>query len=183
MKLTYKNFIPDFLTPEECQSYIDYAEGIGFEEAMIDTRAHGQIMAKDVRDNYRVVVDVPDMAATLWDKVKDNIPEHIGWEPIGLNERLRFYRYEDGQSFKRHIDGSFKRSSIEQSKITFLIFLNDDFEGGHTQFFDPTVIVNPEKGKAVLFQHHQVHAGLPVTSGRKYMLRSDVMYRKIVYNV
>ena len=178
MERTYKDFIPNFLTSEECQYYIDYAEGVGFEEAMINTRL-GQVMAKDVRDNYRVVVDVSEMADDLWEKIKDRIPTHPGWEAIGLNERFRFYRYEDGQSFKRHIDGAFKRNENERSRITFLIFLNDGFEGGQTQFVDPTVIVEAEAGKAVLFQHHQVHAGLPVTSGRKYMLRSDVMYRKI----
>jgi len=35
----------------------------------------------------------------------------------------------------------------------------------------------PERGKALVFYHRQVHEGTPVVRGRKYVLRTDVMYR------
>jgi hypothetical protein len=41
--------------------------------------------------------------------------------------------------------------------------------------FDPFTVV-PRKGSALFFYHHLDHRGDEVTSGRKYVLRSDVMY-------
>jgi hypothetical protein len=37
--------------------------------------------------------------------------------------------------------------------------------------------VRPEPGKALVFYHYLSHEGAPVTAGRKYVLRTDVMYR------
>ena len=37
--------------------------------------------------------------------------------------------------------------------------------------------MRPEWGKALVFYHRQLHEGLPVVRGRKYVLRTDVMYR------
>ena len=43
---------------------------------------------------------------------------------------------------------------------------------------DGTAIrVKPETGKALVFFHYLLQEGTPVTAGRKYALRTDVMYR------
>ena len=58
-----------------------------------------------------------------------------------------------------------------------MIYLNDNFEGGATSFDD--TIIKPKKGAALCFIHEQKHEGSPVITGIKYVLRSDVMYRKL----
>lgn len=97
-----------------------------------------------------------------------------GRQAIGLNERFRFYRYDPGQQFATHMDGSFVRQNGERSLLTFMVYLNDAFEGGETVIIETTV--KPQKGMALIFQHALVHEGAVVISGRKYVLRSDVMY-------
>jgi hypothetical protein len=47
---------------------------------------------------------------------------------------FRVYKYLPGQQFKMHRDGSYERNENEKSFYTFLIYLNDDFEGGETEF-------------------------------------------------
>ena len=104
------------------------------------------------------------------------------WGVLNLNERFRYYRYDIGQTFRPHFDGSFDRSRTEASFLTFMIYLNDGFEGGSTAFYHdgrPRVSVTPRQGMALIFEHHQLHEGAPVESGRKYVLRSDVMYRLV----
>ena len=180
MDKNFRHIENDFLSPLECLEYIRMAEEQGFEEALIQTRDGGQEMNKDVRDNYRVIMDSPELAEEIWEKVKHLAPIEDGWEPTGLNERMRFYRYEYGQQFKRHVDGEFKRSDDEVSMVTVLLYLNDDFNGGETQFFHPFQVVNPEQGQLLLFKHRQLHEGSPVTTGRKYVLRTDIMYSRIL---
>jgi len=45
------------------------------------------------------------------------------------------------------------------------------------QLDDPLLTVTPAAGKLLVFRHDILHQGAAVTSGRKYVLRSDVMYR------
>ena len=58
----------------------------------------------------------------------------------------------------------------------------DDFTGGETTFYDAEdltavrVSVRPQRGMALVFAHLQLHEGAAVVEGRKYVLRTDVMY-------
>lgn len=173
----FKHIVEEFFTPEECKGFIDFSEKQGYEESLIRTR-EGEVMNKEIRDNDRVIWDNPQIAEQIWEMVKDMLPADIdGYEPIGLNERFRFYRYKDGQQFKPHVDGSFRRSETETSKITLLIYLNEDFEGGNTTLVLEGEEIKPKEGMLFLFEHRIMHCGRPVTEGTKYVLRTDVMYK------
>ena len=173
----FKHIVEEFFTPEECKGFIDFSEKQGYEESLIRTR-EGEVMNKEIRDNDRVIWDNPQIAEQIWEMVKDMWPADIdGYEPIGLNERFRFYRYKDGQQFKPHVDGSFRRSETETSKITLLIYLNEDFEGGNTTLVLEGEEIKPKEGMLFLFEHRIMHCGRPVTEGTKYVLRTDVMYK------
>lgn len=173
----------NFFIPAECKGFIDLAEKEGFKEALIRTRGQGEVMNKDVRDNDRVIWDNAQVASQLFQMIKDLVPYDInGYEPIGLNERFRFYRYKDGQQFKPHVDGAFKRSETEVSLITMLIYLNENFEGGETTLILEGEIIKPKEGMILFFDHKILHAGRPVLSGSKYVIRTDVMYRLKKYD-
>lgn len=177
--------IHDFLSPEECAEYIRITEELGYSAAPITTPS-GPLMAPSVRNNERVMIDNPAWAARLWERAKPLIPSpYRGHEATGVNERFRFYRYEEGQTFRPHTDGHFARNE-ERSQLTFMVYLSGDCEGGETIIYiqddgltlpDGTEIrVKPETGKALLFFHYLLHEGTPVRAGRKYLLRTDVMY-------
>ncbi len=168
-----------FLTPEECKGFIDHSEKEGYKEALIRARGQGEVMNKDVRDNDRVIWDNTQIARQLFELIKDLIPQDVdGWKPCGLNERFRFYRYKDGQQFRPHVDGAYVRSETEKSLITLLIYLNEEFEGGTTYLIGINENIYPKTGMLLLFDHKILHAGMSVTTGSKYVLRTDVMYRK-----
>jgi hypothetical protein len=75
------------------------------------------------------------------------------------------------------------------SRLTFLIYLNDDFDGGHTTFFMPAkdkegvlnaFPVRPCRGCVLVFPHGTcaapLHEGSPVLKGCKYVVRTEVEY-------
>jgi prolyl 4-hydroxylase len=64
-----------------------------------------------------------------------------------------------------------------KSLLTLMVYLNDDFEGGETEFPEQGETIVPRAGTALLFQHMLLHAGKRVRSGVKMVLRSDVLYR------
>lgn len=169
--------LPDVLTPDECQELIALTEAKGYEAAPITT-ASGFVLRPEIRNNSRVIIDDPAQADLLWPRVRDEVPGFLrGRQAIGLNERFRFYRYDPGERFAPHQDGAYRRDNGEQSHLTFMVYLNDGFDGGETKFHEAEI--TPKTGMALIFEHQLRHEGAAVRTGRKYVLRSDVMYGRI----
>jgi prolyl 4-hydroxylase len=166
--------VSDFLELSECEDYIRTSESRGFGDAPISTSV-GPIMMKDVRNNSRVMVDDPSLAKLVWERATLYVPRTLaGHHAVGVNERFRFYRYDPGQTFRWHRDGYFERPNRERSRLTLMVYLNDDFEGGETRF--EHAVIKPVEATALFFVHHLLHEGAEVKRGRKYVLRTDVMY-------
>ncbi|WP_077413208.1 2OG-Fe(II) oxygenase [Chryseobacterium sp. JV274] len=169
--------IEDFLTETECDQYISLSQEKVFEEAKINVFGRQQ-MNKGVRNNDRLMIFDKAMAEDLFKKATEFLPqEHDGYQILNFNEMLRVYRYAPGQQFKMHRDGSYIRNEKEKSFYTFMIYLNDDFEGGETEF-ESLFTIAPKKGTALIFHHPLRHEGKTLISGLKYVLRTDIMYSK-----
>lgn len=167
--------IEKFLSPQYCEDLISLSESNGYQEATVSL-PEGARMMKGIRNNDRYVYNDPKLAMRLFNRLEPALPIMDGaLRAQHLNARFRFYRYGEHQRFKRHIDGRVKRGS-QESRLTFMIYLNTDFTGGETQFDD--VIIHPKIGMALLFLHEQKHESLAIETGRKYVLRSDVFYAK-----
>ena len=77
--------IRGFLTEEECASFIAKSEQTGYREAAIRT-LDGDVIAKEYRDNERVLVDDESLATELWQRARDYLPASVKqWRAIGLN--------------------------------------------------------------------------------------------------
>jgi prolyl 4-hydroxylase len=175
--------IPNILSPEECRALIVRVEHQGPAPAPITT-AGGFVMRPDIRNNDRIIFDDATLAATLFHRARSTIPNTMfnHYVPVGANERFRCYRYRPGQRFAPHYDGSFRRNAHEESMLTFMVYLNDGFQGGDTCFLDLDERIVPKTGTGLLFQHRQLHEGCEVESGVKYVARTDVMFAsRLIY--
>ncbi|XP_028404767.1 uncharacterized protein LOC114527302 [Dendronephthya gigantea] len=155
----------------------------GYVKALIGRR---QAYVPEIRNNYRCIVDSIEKTAEIWDRIKHLIPEKWeGRKALGLNERLRFLRYDSGQEFKPHFDGSYARDNGEKSYLTLQLYLNEDFTGGATTFLENRFELSendvpcvPKTGRVLVFQHDILHCGSILVKGRKYCVRTDVMFSK-----
>jgi predicted 2-oxoglutarate/Fe(II)-dependent dioxygenase YbiX len=164
------------MTDAECAALVAEIDRRGPTAAPVTT-SRGMVMMPDVRNNERVILDDDVLAKRLWARVAGAMPERLfARRPVGANERFRCYRYQPGQQFAMHRDGAFRRSEREKSELTFMVYLNEGFGGGGTKFYDEDVTAVPKTGTALFFQHRLLHEGSVVTSGVKYVLRSDVMF-------
>lgn len=165
------------LSADECVAMIARIDTTGCVPAPITTGA-GFVMRPDIRNNTRAQIHDEALAAMLFSRVRASVPEELGGcRAIGANELFRCYRYEIGQYFAPHYDGAFQRNGVEASRLTFIIYLNDGFEGGTTDFPGLSQRIAPKAGRALFFQHRILHEGCEVDAGVKYVLRSDIMYR------
>jgi predicted 2-oxoglutarate/Fe(II)-dependent dioxygenase YbiX len=169
--------LPAVFTAAECDRWIERIQSAGTELATINTK-HGNEVDSQIRNNRRVIFDDPEWAHELFERVKDQVPQEIHEMSLaGVNERLRCYEYQAGQRFAPHSDGAFVRDDRERSWYTYMVYLNEEFEGGETVFFvEPEVIIKPRMGSALLFQHPIIHEGSEVRVGVKYVVRTDLMY-------
>ena len=98
----------------------------------------------------------------------------------------------------RVIDGELVDNAYNDrwSQLSFLLFLSGDYEGGATQFYvspdnshtparrpDDAVVIDVRTpvGGALCFPHgvhplHCMHASQEITSGTKYIIRSDILF-------
>jgi len=97
---------------------------------------------------------------------------------------FKFSRYPQGAKFKAHMDGSFVQSEECRSIFTVLVYLNDDYEGGDTTFYkhtditEPVCRVRPQQGTALIFNHDVIHSGTEVSSGIKYIVKTEIMFTR-----
>ncbi|MGI2172322.1 oxidoreductase [Shewanella sp. MF05960] len=133
------------LSAEECQRLINVSETMGFlPDAAVS-------LPRNVRHNDSLTWVVDNTTERLiWDRIAgvmtDDLGIFEGKAALGLNNRFRFYRYNEGDYFKPHSDGSWPGSQVidgelvrdafgdRYSQLTFLILLTEDFEGGATRF-------------------------------------------------
>lgn len=167
--------IDNFLTQEECEELIARSESLGYKPADVDVHGQRQMLSM-VRTNERVDVESQVLATQMWEKIKTiNLPAIGSNQPVGVTPFFRFYRYEGEQKFNMHKDGS-KEYLGDHTRLTMLVYLNTLEDSGSTRFRDVQVDIFPRVGKVLLFRHELWHAGMPVNSGIKYVLRTDVLF-------
>ena len=83
--------VPSLFTSEECDQWIKRIRSAGTELATINKRRGSQVDSQ-IRNNRRVIFDDYEWANTLFQRVKEQVPQEIhGMELAGINERLRCY--------------------------------------------------------------------------------------------
>lgn len=173
-----KIFQIKFLSDDECTQIINVCEKFGFSKAGISLGNNYHIIDHTQRKNSRIVIDDKIFAEKLWDKIKKCVtekniyPEHY---PIGINTRFRIYKYEETDYFNRHLDQSYYDNLNCFSLMSFIIYLNDDMEGGETCFDD--LSIKPKTGNSIIFDHYLWHNSTIIKNGIKYALRTDIMFK------
>ena len=173
---------PNLLTNEECDKIIELSRNKVTRSSVIGTDGNE---LSDVRTSKNTFLDksVDPLMSQIDDKIK-NI--------IGISsdkyESLQVVNYTPGTFYKAHWDACDPNKDprcINDHKkgglrfATFIIYLNDDMEGGETEFPLLNLKIKPQKGKGILFfnlnddllgrRELSKHAGLPPTKGEKWM--------------
>ena len=190
----------------ECNEIIAAAEAVGYspDEPIRPNAASGPHGGSARAATFVMLADDKTLGP-LYRRCQPLLPQQLaGGTLAGLNARLRLYRYGQGAVYRPHVDGAWPGSAIKDgrleydaygdrwSRLTFLLYLNDGFDGGCTTFFSPTTTIGtlqargvvPRAGTVLCFPHGDtagslVHEGSEVTTGTKYIIRTDVLYTRV----
>lgn len=106
---------------------------------------------------------------------------------VRQGEPLQVLRYRPGQEYRPHFDAI--DGADNQRTLTFLVYLNDDYAGGETRFETSGLQYKGGRGDGLLFRNadssgkpdpRSRHAGLPVTSGEKFLASRWIRERPVL---
>jgi prolyl 4-hydroxylase len=171
--------LDDFMSAQECADL----------EALMAPRLKPSIVSHAYDDAaFRT-----SSTAELWNvreplvlAIDERICRTLGIRPA-YSEGIQAQRYEVGQQFKPHRD-CFEPGTNTYQRLagmrgnrtwTFMVYLNDDLQGGATHFTDIGHSVQPKRGMALLWNNlledgspnkATTHCGEPVTHGHKAII-------------
>jgi prolyl 4-hydroxylase len=176
--------IDGFLPGAVCDWMIARAEAL-VQPALVYDHETGAGRRESVRTNTAAQFDLGKMDLVLA-LVRERIARTAGLPVAGL-EWTQVLHYDVGQTFDWHVDWldpatpgyAADLAARGQRIATFLVFLNDDFEGGETAFEAGGLRHRGRKGDALMWANtlpdgsidrRTPHAGLPPTKGEKWVL-------------
>jgi prolyl 4-hydroxylase len=171
--------LDDFLKPKDCARIV----------ALASHHLKPSGLSHDPRDeSFRVsqTALLSELRSPLAATVDDRICRALGIR-AEYSEAIQAQRYEVGGQFKPHYDFFGPRADPHRSACsvrgnrtwTFMVYLDDDFEGGATRFTEIGLSVRPKTGMALLWNNLQPdgsanpatrHCGEPVTRGTKNII-------------
>lgn len=176
--------IENFLTPDECDTIIRLAKKKGLEEGMVYTDNKKDLYALDKSSRDSKTAWLEDNEHSVVEKIAKKAAE-LSKLPIEKQEPLQVAYYNQGGKFVEHHDACTEKSDkkcdaidINPRRSTLLIYLNDDFEGGETEFRLIGKKIKPLKGQAIFFWdtyenkeiiEKSLHCGHKVKSGEKWI--------------
>jgi prolyl 4-hydroxylase len=185
--------IERFASPQECQWLIGRAASGGLQRAKV-YRSSSTAQVAETRTNREMSFTIfnADVVLSL---IRDRISAAIG-APVSHFEIAKLLHYSPGEQFALHADFieaktpelARELAARGQRSATFLIYLNDGYEGGATQFPRLSWQYRGGRGDALLFSnvdasggpdYDTIHAGMPPTSGEKWVLSQWVRTRPI----
>lgn len=168
---TYRKpvIVPNFISDEEIEH--------------IKREATGKLKTSTVSRDFKVDESVR-VSETAWLDLQDPIINQIAERcasltdrPIQNCEKLQVLRYRPGGFYKPHQD-TFSDTKGNKRMYTVILALNDDYEGGETEFPNLQMKYKLKKGDALFFHtldnyelktSKALHGGRPVKSGEKWI--------------
>jgi prolyl 4-hydroxylase len=165
---------PAFLSADECAMLIEMAQP-KLRPATVIHPVTGQLVTDPVRTSFAAAF--PLLEETPFLHAVNRRIAAASRSHVEQGEPAQILSYSSGQQYHLHSDAILGEAN--QRIQTFLIYLNDDFQGGETFFPYGKLSLRPARGDAICFSNVDTamrpaataqHAGLPVTTGRKYLL-------------
>ena len=173
-----------FFSGEECEYLLDVATPLLRQSVIVDPLT-GQLRSDPVRTSDGAVF--PWAAENMLISALNRRIAAASGTDRACGEPLQVLRYRPGQEYRPHFDSL--PTTDNQRILTMLVYLNEGFEGGETFFTRSGLKFAGRLGDALQFRNalkdgaadpNAEHAGLPVTSGEKFVASRWIRERPIV---
>jgi prolyl 4-hydroxylase len=166
---------PGLFTPAECAYLMEVAAPLLQPSVVVDPQT-GEQVPNPVRTSsaagFPFTAENPAVHA-----LNKRLAAASGSD-VRAGEPLQVLHYAPGQQYHEHSDALPGVAADQQRILTFLVYLNEDYEGGETSFPIVGLKIRGRTGDGLLFRNasadgrpdeRALHAGLPVLKGVKHL--------------
>jgi predicted 2-oxoglutarate/Fe(II)-dependent dioxygenase YbiX len=197
---------PPVLEPQSTRIKVGICRGFappGFSEWLID-KAASRLSAATAKGSEDSEVRTARSAAfgprdrDLIVAVLQERAARLTGVPVEFHEPPNALSYEAGQQFKQHVDYIDPRvpefrtelEYLGQRTITFVTYLNEDFDGAETEFLRADLKLRGRTGDSIVFlnvlpngqpDYDTVHCAPPPTRGRKWVLSQWIRNKPFLF--
>lgn len=185
--------IDNFLTKDECNEIINLIDNSKYKHFGFTGSLLNNDISKMLNGKKSIDMDINDFICenncedkSIFEKYNKKILYKL--KKIALNFK-NYYLWPGNESeyyatditMRRYIKNSggydYHNDFIFQGSIrlmTFIIYLNDVYDGGDTKFLHQDINIKPISGKLLIFPptHLHIHVGMPAISNDKYIITS-----------
>ncbi|HVJ29945.1 MAG TPA: 2OG-Fe(II) oxygenase [Gammaproteobacteria bacterium] len=184
---------PQFASAAMCRWFIENARG-RLSRALVYEAISREVMAKPTRTNTAAVFNI---VATdfLFVLAQLRMSACLG-VPLRQFEALTVLHYDEGEEITEHYDfvdpklPSYAQEIAEQGDrvVTFLVYLNDDYQGGETAFPRLDISHKGSRGEGIFFVNSDhgradtrtLHAGRTPVGGEKWIVSQFIRDRAVL---
>ena len=184
--------LPGLLSAELCDALIERGRAL-----LRPARIYNELEGGNTMGQMRRHGSAPLYRYTDMDLVTEAVSNRacaLAGMPAANAEALQVLNYQVGEYFAPHVDfldpgfeghaATLERNG--QRVVTVLVYLNDDLQGGETEFLRLGLSHRGRKGDALMFRNvdaqgrpdpRTLHAGRPPTEGEKWLLSVWILDR------
>lgn len=153
--------LPRFLSDQDIQTILSVAGSSHHDDEGGHIRTRGTFKANKP-------YFMPRVAECIRRCVQNIVP---GFSAVDAN--VQVYRLNGNSScVQAHMDEDFTVDGLV-ARYSVLVRLNSEYEGGETRF-QGNIMPHIPLGGGLVFNHDLLHEGLPVLSGEKLILKTDI---------
>lgn len=174
------------LEPNELKYINDHIDTLEFSDCKVFGSKGKNLVKSDIRSSSGLTLNDSTKATILlhqrinvgletYHKKVKSVHKNFSYYPVpcGIGtkcwrEGIQVLEYEPGQRYRYHHDAATDKNLAEyERKISVILYLNEGFEGGGTEFIHTAL--KPKPGYAIIFPSNWCypHAGQEVISGKK----------------
>lgn len=185
--------VPELAPPAVCTWLIGRAQG-RLQPALVYDSVSRENQVHEMRTNTMVLFDYSTFDVVQF-LVQERMSRTCGY-PIQHFEAPMVLHYDVGQQITPHFDFIDAKASdyTEQIRehgqrmITFLLYLNDDYEGGETTFPELGIVHRGATGDGLYFinahadlspDRRMLHTGSPPRRGEKWIVSQFIVSRRL----
>jgi predicted 2-oxoglutarate/Fe(II)-dependent dioxygenase YbiX len=159
--------LPGALTADACIKLIDSLEAqVQGEDAQVGGGSDG-VVDKKIRDVKKINLPIHRGIGATMAGIGIAANQKAWKFDVSHANQCDYLRYDEHGHYKAHVDTFMNPGDKETRKLTVLVFLNDDFEGGRLflQNGDERMYPPQAPGTALVFPSYLLHGVEPVTKG------------------
>lgn len=171
----------NLLSRAECAKMIEFSKGLPKETGKV----HGNETVSGVTHRTSPLIRRTELSWLGWSEESDWLFQRLSGAVTSANEKwwgfhlnaiaeplqITHYKSEDLGFYDWHEDRGDAGLSLNR-KLSCVMLLNDDFEGGAFEFFNLGSLPAMSVGTLVVFPSFKVHRVTPVTQGERWSLVS-----------